>query len=395
MTRVGGVEPVRWTTSFIVAFFCTLISVLAIATTIGTSHRHSDGVGSQLSSTPGEPRCLDFFPSVTVPFHIIPPAKFDGYSLCDLSQTSQKHGHTTLALPLFSQHPWHTDATAAEVIFIPTLVDYITRNQCPGGKGHTTTDYVLNIVASIMAFGQYPTKRHVLIANDFTSHAFYKELQKRLPRLIVAKMEGPSDDCSFGLGYVTNYAVFAPTRFDHEGNGHPAIIPNRRSQVFKISITADYNEQSNNFGDRQRLFESPHTDLFPWPVYITTTMQTRQDKNVLRKIPRCPDVDSSFEKMSAETNPNATATFDRCGFAHRLSRHASQVIRELSEFELVLRGDTPGGDRWMNAMATPNAPILIAVGDSAADALDWLPFQKIIDWESFVVVLNRKNFRRR
>jgi len=70
------------------------------------------------------------------------------------------------------------------------------------------------------------------------------------------------------------------------------------------------------------------------------------------------------------------------------------VVRELSEFEIVLRGDTPGGDRWMNAIAAPVPPILIAVGDSVADALGWLPFQAIIPWESFIVVIDRSQFQR-
>jgi hypothetical protein len=303
---------------------------------------------------------------------------------CDISSTNEKLGHITLALPLFSQHPWHT-ATAAEVIFVPTLVDYITINVCDG-KGRTLEDYANNIVAAILSFGQYmyPTKRHVLIANNFKSRKLYKVLQEKLPRLVVAKMEGTSDDCSFGLGYVTNYAVFAPARFAHQHT--TVIIPNRRSPMFKISITGDYKEEDDRFGDRQLLFESARTDIFPWPVFIPTGIHTRQthkadEKAVLRKIPTCTDVDVllPLEKMASETISNTNASFDRCGFTQRISRHDSQAIRELSEFELVLRGDTPGGDRWMNAMAAPNAPILIAVGDSAADALDWLPFQRIID----------------
>lgn len=108
-------------------------------------------------------------PEEAVPFHIMPPALFKGYQLCDISHTHIKHGHIAFALPLLAQHPWHTTAALAQVIFVPALLDFIGRNDCPKG-----VDYIKTIVEDIEGFGQYPAKRHVVIANDWKSKVLLK-----------------------------------------------------------------------------------------------------------------------------------------------------------------------------------------------------------------------------
>ena len=376
---------------------CSLVLVIAGTVVLAVPAIRGNSLES-LYDTP--------YSSNPVPFHIMEPSTFDGFRLCDVTHTNPKHGHITLALPLFSQHPWHTTASDAKVIFVPALIDYITRHDCPSGAGHSDADYVANIVKDIKAFGHYPAKRHVLITNDFTSSTFRVALQKQLPRLIFATMEGAPTDCTFGLGYVTNYATYAPVRFAHEGNGHPALIPTKRPPKFKLIVLAQYKDTyefkkaqrhpTYSFQDRASLFESNRANTFPWPVFIATPIADKPYPG--KAIPRCREI--PFNEIMIPTSDTVTGgrnttayAFDRCSTKKRYSRPESQHLRELSEFEVLLRGDTAGGDRWMNAMASPNAPIMIAVGDSALDALGWLPFQKIIKWESFVVVLERKKFR--
>ena len=66
---------------------------------------------------------------------------------------------------------------------------------------------------------QWPRERHFVVANDWKSKEASHYLQQLLPGVILAAMEGVDqksqkpEDCSFGLGYTTNYAVFSPARF--------------------------------------------------------------------------------------------------------------------------------------------------------------------------------------
>ena len=178
------------------------------------------------------------------------PSHFDGFALCDVTHAERKHGHITLALPRFAQHPWHTSANDATVILVPALIDYITHKYfgCQSGAGHSEANYLANIVQNINNFGHYPAKRHVLITGSWTSASFRVALQEQMPRLIFAIMEETGDgtgklaegspvNCTFGLGYVTNYATYAPARFG-AGSGrkldHPALIPTKRPQKFKL-----------------------------------------------------------------------------------------------------------------------------------------------------------------
>jgi hypothetical protein len=68
----------------------------------------------------------------------------------------------------------------------------------------------------------------------------------------------------------------------------------------------------------------------------------------------------------------------------------SQKIREKSNFSLVLRGDTPGSDRWQNSMAAGAIPV--GVGANRQEILGWLPFQSMIPWDDIVISIPRSEF---
>ena len=160
-----------------------------------------------------------------IPFYMYEPELFLAYTHCDATRVeSPKHDHVILALEQFANHPWRTTAAEAEVFFIPVLIDYVTRGLCrkahPRAKEFEdipNTKYIQNMDSVIQQSGHYPQKRHFVIANDFQSFGFTRELRRVFPEMIVATMEnGPAakrwatlfSQCSFGIGYTTNYAIF-------------------------------------------------------------------------------------------------------------------------------------------------------------------------------------------
>lgn len=89
------------------------------------------------------------------------------------------------------------------------------------------------------------------------------------------------------------------------------------------------------------------------------------------------------------TDPDAPlADYDRC-LLPSLDRVTCQKTQELANYSLVLRGDTLGSDRWINAMTAGTA--LISVVKQEAD-LDWLPFPDIIPWRDFVITIDENDF---
>jgi hypothetical protein len=108
------------------------------------------------------------------------------------------------------------------------------------------------------------------------------------------------------------------------------------------------------------------TGDFNWPVFITS-----------------PQHDTNKQKRRCENNEH-----DRC--VANIEYIQGQKIREHSNFSLGLRGDTPGSDRWQNAMAAGAIPV--GVGANRQEIFGWLPFQSIVPWEDMAVSIPRKDF---
>ena len=71
------------------------------------------------------------------------------------------------------------------------------------------------------------------------------------------------------------------------------------------------------------------------------------------------------------------------------SRIETQRALEKSNFTLLLRGDTPGGDRWFQAMTA--GTVLIQVIESEK-TWDWLPFPCAVPWRDMVLSIQRDSF---
>jgi hypothetical protein len=112
------------------------------------------------------------------------------------------------------------DATKAELVVVPVLVDYIARGLCHGGEGGAAA-LMQQMVDQVRTVGLLNSHPHLIIANDFASKRLAKQWRNIDGKIMVwATMEnmlgngrsgssGSGEPCSFGIGYTSLYSVYA------------------------------------------------------------------------------------------------------------------------------------------------------------------------------------------
>ena len=347
-----------------------------------------------------------------IPFYMYEPQEFLAYSDCDISKLPDyKHGHVVFALEKFANHPWRTTMDKAEVVFVPALIDYISRYAEYGPplcKGHNENQYVRDIADRVNRGGHFPAKRHFIIADSWQSAKLVQKLQKALPGIVIGVMENNipqnwinpySHDCVFALGYTTNFATQGPGHFRaSQANPIMPLVQKRRAYFVEFSGQAQSNP---TFADRYNLFVKDKERPIAGPAFIISGKDPPNGRK------RWPARYDAFAKVSSCSNavaseveerrgvPGAAGStggdiplFDRCVTPRDFSRKTTQNVRGQSNFSLVLRGDTAGADRWQNSIVAGTIPV--GVGDSYADVLGWAPFQQVVDWAGMSIVIDRK-----
>jgi len=320
----------------------------------------------------------------SVPFYMFDPRLFSGYVDCNFGEISfYKLNIFPFVVDALSKHKWRTTAENASVCFIPVAIDYIARGRCGdkepaalnqgGSWKHTNpkrktvvsrlTPMVDNMTRAIASSGLCVGKRLLYIAEDWVSAVAEKMVREKLPNAVMAKMEGPNGDCSFGVGYTTFYTIYSPVWFREKQN-YP-LLPNVGPRVEKyfIEFTGSVDGR-HGYKDRAALFKSKGAI----PGAFITTASSPQESTVRN----CSDWRTDH---------------DRCSIM--VPQHTTQIVREQSTFSLTLRGDTIGSDRWQNAISAGSIPVYVG----SEEELSWLPFQQQVPWKDIVVVLDRTKFQ--
>ena len=93
-------------------------------------------------------------------------------------------------------------------------------------------------------------------------------VRKLLPEMIIVTMENVrNQDCEFGIGYTTNYATYAPGRFE-EAMRSPVLQTKVRpkDRRYLVEFSGQVDNKKKGYQDRWALLRS--TTNFARPVFI-------------------------------------------------------------------------------------------------------------------------------
>jgi hypothetical protein len=384
-------------------------------------HRHRQPPFSTTRTTGS--RMLNATTMRRIPFFVYPVDLFpESYGNCAHTIASPKHSHDVFAFDaMLKNHPWRVyDQKEAEIAILPVLLDQLSRGRC---QTSVTTQVVLQEVQNALnAFDLFPRLRHVILANDFKSarHSSTKRLVRALqPSGIWIAMEGRSD-CQTSVGYLSNYALWNATQTNRTGTDPTSLESYRQNHVQTISKPNPTRPASERiysihmvggfdsrwaYRDRLLLFQSGGGSTLPANPYIIAK-ENKQHLNSLwwwqrrRPIRFCnttiaQNIDDNHSPHPTTNNNYCEipgGDYDRCIVDAKLScpdRGVTQRAAEWSNFTLLLRGDTLGGDRLINAMAAGTALIFVVEDDRD---LEWMPFPQVVPWNDLILKIYRRDF---
>ena len=313
----------------------------------------------------------------TIRFYLYPLENFPSFwgagSTCDHSKLlTPKHDGYIYAIQAMKRHPWRTsNPYEAMLAILPLSVDVHARGGCPGLNEYTILKELKEVLANSTIF---PVIRHVFIANDFKSKKFAATISSLLkPAGIWAATENRGD-CKMSLPYTTNYASYMSMRAPNSYH-MPSPAPFGSNRTYSVNMVGKFDERVA-YKERVALFtckgEIPNS-------FIITSYKARKYDKMIKK---------GFHLQFCQSRNDTNRCISRDNFPSRLD---TQRAMEKSNYTLALRGDSPGGDRWFQAMVAGTALIQVLKSERT---WDWLPFPCAIPWRDFVLSIPRKQYMR-
>lgn len=319
-----------------------------------------------------------------VPFYIYP---FDSFPIswgkCNTASVITKHDHTVHAFSQLVTHPWRvSNPLEAQLAILPINLDHLGAGAC---DAEVNIDAVKNEVSTaVHQSGIFPNVRHLFIQANWQSGGFLRPVVDALyPAGIVAEFENFSPRCAFSIGYTSQYAT--TTSVGRMG-GNPSHLPNPSLSGVQRKYTFHMVGQVNakgGYSDRLALFRSKGE--LPSPYIVTEYVDIFHNPG-----------SKAHLRVSGVRKCNATAApgdnyFNRCMTPYGdQDRSVTLHAMERANFTLCLRGDTPGSDRWIQAMTAGTA--LVTVVDDQRSELKWLPYPHVIPWDDIVITIPRKDY---
>ena len=312
-----------------------------------------------------------------ITFYIYPLGLFPSFwgpnSTCDNSKPlTPKHDGYIHALQAMKRHPWRvSDPHEAKLALLPISIDVYSRGGCPGLKEDTILEELKDVIEQSTIF---PNIRHVFIGVDWMTKKLGKKILSLLkPAGIWAAMEDRGD-CQTSLPYDTNYANLMSMRAPNSWHlPSPPVFGSER--IYTINFVGQFDER-DVYKERVALFTSSKSHNISKPFIVAPTQEVDHGSMIKKGFPL------RFCQSHLDT--------DRCISKDDFpSRIETQSSLERSNFTLLLRGDTPGGDRWFQAMAAGTALIQVIESERT---WDWLPFPCAIPWKEMVLSIPRHKF---
>ena len=311
-----------------------------------------------------------------VRFYLYPLELFPSFwgpnSTCDHSkQLTPKHDGHIHAINAMKRHPWRvSNPHDAMLAVLPISVDLYSRGGCPGLEEDTILREVEGIINNSTIF---PNIRHVFIGVDFWTKklGIGKNIMSLLePSGIWVGMEDHWD-CKTSLPYSTNYASFTSMRDPNSWHiPNPPVFGSDR--IYSVNFVGQFDERPG-YQERVALFTSPKTQQIPSPFIIAP----EREQGLMEK---------GFKMRSCQSHQDTDICISQDNFPSRID---TQKALEKSNFTLLLRGDSFGGDRWSQAMTAGTALIQVLDGE---ETWDWLPFPCAIPWKDIVLSIPRDKF---
>ena len=314
-----------------------------------------------------------------IKYYLYPLESFPSFwgpeSKCDHSKIyNPKHDGYIHAMQAMKRHPWRTPyPSEAKLAILPISIDVFARGGCPGLKPAAILEEVQSVIRNSTLF---PKIRHVFIATDWKQMDGIpgKIFEVLKPAGIKVAMEGRGD-CQTSFPYNTNYAEFMSLRSPN-GWRMPNPAPFGKNRIYSVNMVGTFVEKKGGFKERVALFTS-NGSLPKSFIVSNLKLNGKQQIDMMKKGFRL-----RFCKQRNDT--------DRCLSQDDFpSREETQSVMEQSNYTLALRGDTPGSDRWSQAMVAGTALIHVISGDWQ---WNWLPFPCEIPWRDMVLSIPRDKY---
>ena len=316
-------------------------------------------------------------------FYLYPLELFPSFwgpnSTCDHSKLLEvKHDGYIYAIQAMKRHPWRvSDPHRAKLAILPISIDIFSRGGCPGLKEDTILGELKGVIQNSSIF---PNIRHVFIGVDFETASLSRKILSLLePSGIWAAMEDRGD-CKTSLPYSTNYASYMSMRAPNSWHlPNPLVFGSNR--IYAVNFVGQFDERSG-YKERVALFTSSRFHHLPKPFIVSSEngiwshLKVRHGSMIKKGYPLryCQSHQDTDRCISQDDFP---------------SRIESQRVLERSNFTLLLRGDTPGGDRWFQAMTAGTVLIQVIENEKKCD---WLPFPCSVPWKDILLSIPRDTF---
>ena len=307
---------------------------------------------------------LGFFPSFWGP-----------KSRCDHSKRlTAKHDGYIHAIQAMKRHPWRvSNPQEAMLAILPISIDVYSRGGCPGLTEDTILQELMGVIQNSTIF---PKIRHVFIGVDFMTGELGRKILSLLEPAGIWAAREDRGDCRTSLPSNTNYASYMSMRTPNSWyTPNPPVFGSNR--IYTVNFVGQFDERPA-YQERVALFTSSKYDHLPKPFIIASYQrQEKRHGSMIQKgypLRFCQSYQDTDRCISQDDFP---------------SRIETQRALEKSNFTLLLRGDSPGGDRWFQAMTA--GTVLIQVIESEK-TWDWLPFPCAVPWRDMVLSIQRDSF---
>ena len=301
------------------------------------------------------------------------PSFWGPHSKCDHSKLlNPKHDGFIYAIQAMKRHPWRTsNPQEAMLAFLPISIDVYSRGGCPGLKEDDILQELTGVIKNSTIF---PNIRHVFIAADFMSGKLGRKTLSLLEPAGIWVDREDRGDCKTSLPYTTNYASYMSMRDPNSWHiPNPSAFGSNR--IYTVNMVGQFDERPA-YKERAALFTS--SGSVPNPFIIAPTQEKEHGTMIKKGFPLrfCQSHNDTDRCISRDTFP---------------SRFDTQRAHEKSNYTLLLRGDSPGGDRWFQAIVAGTALIQVIENERM---WDWLPFPCAIPWRDMVLSIPREQYLR-
>ena len=310
-------------------------------------------------------------------FYLYPLKLFPSFwgpnTSCDHSKVyTPKHDAYIYTIQAMKRHPWRVaNQYDAKIAFLPISIDIYSRGGCPGLTESTILEELKSVIYNSPIF---PKIKHVYIGVDFKTEELSKKILSVLkPAGIWTAMEDRGD-CKTSLPYNTNYASFMSMRTPNSWYlPNPPVFGSKR--IYGINFVGQFDER-REYQERVALFTSSKFQNLPNPFIVAPYQEVNHMSMIKKGFPL------RFCKSILDT--------DRCISNNSFpSRIETQKALEISNYSLVLRGDTFGGDRWFQAMSAGSVLIQLIEDEKS---WEWLPFPCSIPWRDILLSIPKNTF---